>query len=190
MRDTVFADCQLVAADLRGVSLHKQTLRHVDLSEANLSGADLRDAVLEGCRLRDARLVDARMAGADLRRADLGVLTPPACVALRGAVVSSAQAAELVRGRRAPGDVRGCVVGPRTLTPVPLERFSGRLGTAAAFGTSPPTPSVRALTVAERRERPPTPSVRALTLSEAKVQRPPKSSVEALRSTHAGPPER
>ncbi|MBK6533499.1 MAG: pentapeptide repeat-containing protein [Deltaproteobacteria bacterium] len=72
MRDTRFADCHLVAADLRGVSLHKQTLRHVDLSEANLSGADLRDAVLEGCRLRDARMVDARFAGADLRRCDLG----------------------------------------------------------------------------------------------------------------------
>jgi uncharacterized protein YjbI with pentapeptide repeats len=87
-----------VAADLRGVSLHKQTLRQVDLSEANLSGADLRDAVLVGCRLRDARLVDARFTGADLRRADLGALSPAACASLRGAMISAAQAAELVRG--------------------------------------------------------------------------------------------
>ena len=98
LRDTHFADCQLVAADMRGVSLHKQTLRQVDLSEANLSGADFRDAVLQACRLRDARLVDARFAGADLRGADLGVLTPASCMALRGATISSAQAAALVRG--------------------------------------------------------------------------------------------
>lgn len=98
LRDTRFADCHLVAADLRGVSLHKQTLRHVDLSEANLSGADLREAVFDGGRLRDARFVDARFAGADLRRVDLGALSPQACAALRGAVISPAQAAELVRG--------------------------------------------------------------------------------------------
>ncbi len=98
MRDTRFADCQLVAADLRGVSLYKQTLKQVDLSEANLSGADLREAVLDGCRLRDARMVDARFTGADLRRSDLGTLTPLACGALRGAIISSAQAADLVRG--------------------------------------------------------------------------------------------
>jgi uncharacterized protein YjbI with pentapeptide repeats len=97
-RDTSFADCHLVATDLRGVSLHKQHLVHVDFADANLAAADLREARLTGCVLRGTKLTGAKLAGTDLRESDLGALTPESCIAMRGAIISSSQAAALVRG--------------------------------------------------------------------------------------------
>jgi uncharacterized protein YjbI with pentapeptide repeats len=98
LRETAFADCHLVATDLRSISFHREHLRHVDFSDANLAAADLREARFIECVLRGVKLTGAKLAGADLRESDLGVLTPESCVALRGAIISSTQAAALVRG--------------------------------------------------------------------------------------------
>jgi len=79
-------------APLRGVRLCG-----VDLSEADLRGTDLRDADLVDCRLRDVDLSHTRVRGADLRGADLGALGGDSPRQLRGAVISTAQAADVCR---------------------------------------------------------------------------------------------
>jgi len=55
------------------------------------------DAVLVDCRLRDVDLSHTRVRGADLRGADLGALGGDSPRQLRGAVISTAQAADVCR---------------------------------------------------------------------------------------------
>jgi uncharacterized protein YjbI with pentapeptide repeats len=119
LTDTVFRECRMIGVDLTGMrslavtftvdgcslalarladaSLRGWRLERVDLSDADLSGADLRDAVLTDCALRGTDLTRARLAGADLRGADLGEITPDTPAVLRGAIVSTGQAADVCR---------------------------------------------------------------------------------------------
>ncbi|WP_285648396.1 pentapeptide repeat-containing protein [Actinomycetospora sp. NBRC 106375] len=119
LTDTTFRDCRMIGADLTGMrslavtftvdgsslalarladaALRGWRLERVDLSDADLSGADLRDAVFTDCALRGTDLTHARLAGADLRGADLGEITPETPAVLRGAIVSTGQAADVCR---------------------------------------------------------------------------------------------
>ena len=86
-----------VDARLPKVSFRRQTLTQVDLSGALLEGADFRDAVFEECSLRDAQLLRARFEGADLRGADLGGIRLGDAAHFRGAIISRAQATDLLK---------------------------------------------------------------------------------------------
>lgn len=119
LTDTVFRDCRMVGVDLSGLRdlavsftvdgcslalarladshLRGWRLDRVDLSDADLSGADLRDVVLTDSKLRGTDLTHARLTGADLRGADLGEITPETPAVLRGAIVSTEQAADVCR---------------------------------------------------------------------------------------------
>lgn len=119
LTDTRFDACRMIGADLghvRGLAVtftvdgsnlqlanlqdapwRGVRLRGVDLSEADLRGADLSDAVLVGCRMRDVDLSHTRVRGTDLRGADLGALGPDSPRQLHGAVISTAQAADVCR---------------------------------------------------------------------------------------------
>jgi uncharacterized protein YjbI with pentapeptide repeats len=119
LTDTTFRDCRMVGVDLSGLRdlavsftvdgcslalarlsdshLRGWRLDRVDLSDADLSGADLRDVVLTDSKLRGTDLTHARLTGADLRGADLGEITPETPAVLRGAIVSTEQAADVCR---------------------------------------------------------------------------------------------
>ena len=119
LTDTMFRDCRMVGVDLTGLRalavrftvdgcslalarlsdspVRGWRLTRVDLSDADLSGADLRDVVLTDTKLRGTDLTRARLDGADLRGADLGELTADSPAVLRGAIVSTEQAADVCR---------------------------------------------------------------------------------------------
>lgn len=83
---------------LRGISFRKCTLIGLDFSDADLVEADFRDAVLTECSLRGASLQTALFRNTDLRGCDLGSLNFSDAGALHGAIISSAQATELLGG--------------------------------------------------------------------------------------------
>jgi uncharacterized protein YjbI with pentapeptide repeats len=62
-----------------------------------LSGCDFRDAVFEGGSLRDATLKLAKFDNADLRSAEIGGMKLNDAKMFRGAVISHAQAASVLR---------------------------------------------------------------------------------------------
>ena len=96
--EITFEDSILALCRLRKLTFKGQHLKGVDFSEADLAGANFQDAVFEKCSLRDANFVDAKFLDADLRGADLGSLVLANCTALRGAIISTDQAAVLLRG--------------------------------------------------------------------------------------------
>lgn len=87
----------LTLAKLAKVSFRKLALHRIDFSEAQLLDCDFRETVFEECSLRDAVLVNCRFERADLRGADLGGIGLADAKAFRGAIISKAQAAVLVR---------------------------------------------------------------------------------------------
>lgn len=119
LTDTTFRDCRMLGVDLSGLRslavtfsvdgctlalanlsdahLRAWQVHEADFSDADLRGADLREAVLDGCKLRGTDLTHARLDGADLSTADLGELTADTPAALRGAVISTDQAADICR---------------------------------------------------------------------------------------------
>lgn len=97
MVDLRLADVQAIDARLPGVSFKNARLVGIDFSGALLDGADFRQVVFEDCSLRDAQLARARFEGADLRGADLGGIRLGDAGRFRGAVISRAQASELLK---------------------------------------------------------------------------------------------
>lgn len=92
----VLEDCLMADAVLHGLSVRKALLKTVDFTHADLSGCDFREAVFEGCSLREAHVTSARFEAADLRGADIGGLELVDATKFKGAIVSRAQAAELL----------------------------------------------------------------------------------------------
>ena len=80
------------------MNFRKATLQGLDMSEADLTEADFRDAILERCSLREANLTHAQFKGADLRGCDLGPIALADAPLFKGAIISKAQASELLQG--------------------------------------------------------------------------------------------
>ena len=89
MIDTTFEETLLAGAKLAALSFRRQHVQRVDFAQA-----DLRKA--EGCSLRDAMLAGARFDKADLRGADLGGLRLVDAALFRGAMISHAQAGQML----------------------------------------------------------------------------------------------
>lgn len=76
VRQAIADGCDLRRANLRGLDMHWESLKGVDLSGADLFSADLREADLRGAKLcnanlRRANLSEARLCDADLNGAIL-----------------------------------------------------------------------------------------------------------------------
>ncbi|MEO8749093.1 pentapeptide repeat-containing protein [Dermatophilaceae bacterium Sec6.4] len=89
--------CNAFAANLTGAVLARADLSGTRFTEAVLRGADLRSCLFDGCDLSAADLTMARLDGADLRGAGLGACDLDRLRALKGAIVTTEQAAEIVR---------------------------------------------------------------------------------------------
>ena len=94
--DTTFEETLLAGAKLAALSFRRQHLQRVDFAQADLRKVDFRDTVFEGCSLRDAMLAGARFDKADLRGADLGGLRLVDAALFRGALISHAQAGQML----------------------------------------------------------------------------------------------
>lgn len=90
-------EVKLSMALMPKASFRKNLLKKIDFTEADLAGCDFREAVFEGSSLRNAILDDCRFEKADLRGADLGGIALRDAARFKGAVISSDQAADLVR---------------------------------------------------------------------------------------------
>ncbi|TWP36505.1 pentapeptide repeat-containing protein [Leekyejoonella antrihumi] len=88
--------CNLFAADLTAAPLSHEDLTGCRFTEANLRSADLRDAVLDGCDLLHADLYQAKLTGADLRGAALGPCDLDRLKAMKGAIITTNQAAQIL----------------------------------------------------------------------------------------------
>ncbi|MFI1018991.1 pentapeptide repeat-containing protein [Streptomyces sp. NPDC020965] len=93
-----FSRCNLMLADLSGLSLRRRELVGLRMTEANLAGVDFTEATFTECQLLGAELRAATFTDADLRGADLGKLSLRECVNLRGAFISVDQASGLLAG--------------------------------------------------------------------------------------------
>lgn len=103
LRGAEFISCfkhsLLVSADLRGIAFRKQTVEGLNLMGADLAGCDFSDAVLVDCDLTNASLKNTKFAGADLRRAQLGMVQVGDLLQhFKGSTISTEQAAALVVG--------------------------------------------------------------------------------------------
>lgn len=84
-------------AKLPRLSFRKAVLKGIDFSDADLPACDFSGATFRGCSLRDANIKDCRFDKADLRGADLGGIKITDARQFKGAVISTAQATELLR---------------------------------------------------------------------------------------------
>src|SRR5690625_388865 len=91
-----FARCNLMLADLSGVSLRGRRLDGLRLDDAVLSGADFRDTTWSESRLLGATLRGAEFDGADLRDVDLGELPITDVHRLARSIISTSQSAAIV----------------------------------------------------------------------------------------------
>jgi fluoroquinolone resistance protein len=94
---TVFLDCPMQSADLKGLSFRRSKLGRCDMSRADVRGCDFRNATFEeGSSLAGAMLAEARFDEADLRNVLLSGHGLEALRTLKGARISLAQAGAMV----------------------------------------------------------------------------------------------
>lgn len=87
--------CKLGWVNLRASELANVVFRDCTIGELDLVDARLRRVTFENCRVESLHLAGASLEHVDLRGLEIGTISDPG--RLRGATLSSAQAASLTR---------------------------------------------------------------------------------------------
>jgi len=93
LRRVVFRGCKLTSVNFRDATLTDVSFEDCVLGDVDFAGATLTRTAFPGSRLTATSFTRVTLDQADLRGAELGIIIDPMC--LRGAIVTSAQLAEM-----------------------------------------------------------------------------------------------